>query len=110
MQSIRRLVTTITATALLALGAATPAQADSPVSLDWRAQGKVKVCGIQSQGQCGSCWAFATTCSMAAAFGIMTNCLPSILSEQQLIDCCSDGNQYCSSGCSGGWPTCIDRD
>jgi C1A family cysteine protease len=54
----------------------------------------------RNQGQCGSCWAFATTAVVEAAYAIKTSTLTPYLSNQQLIDCNTNGN----SGCNGGNP------
>ncbi|XP_076921474.1 vignain-like [Bidens hawaiensis] len=67
-----------------------------PKAIDWRLLNAVTP--VKNQGQCGSCWAF---CSIAAVEGInaiRTKKLVS-LSEQQLIDCDTYGN---NNGCGGG--------
>ncbi|MFQ6102374.1 MAG: C1 family peptidase [Anaerolineae bacterium] len=53
---------------------------------------------IKDQGQCGSCWAFATVGPLEAhlqAAGQMTD-----LSEQYLVSCNIESPKY---GCDGGW-------
>ncbi|KAK6727078.1 hypothetical protein RB195_005026 [Necator americanus] len=66
-----------------------------PVSVDWVSAGKV--IDVKDQGQCGSCWAFATVASVEAAYAIKTGQLTR-LSEQELVDCDSRNN-----GCNGGY-------
>lgn len=66
-----------------------------PASIDWREQGKLTP--IKNQGQCGSCWAFATVASVEAQNAIKKGKLVS-LSEQEMVDC--DGR---NNGCSGGY-------
>merc|ERR1711962_422543 len=69
-----------------------------PISLDWREYGAVA--GVQSQGICGSCYAYAVTGAMEGAYYLKTGDLIS-LSEQQIIDCTwGFGNK----GCKGGYP------
>lgn len=72
---------------------------ETPVSLDWRKKGAVGP--IRNQGQCGSCWAFASSFTVGAQYFIKSGNLVDI-SAQQLIDCSgSHGNH----GCNGGWMT-----
>jgi hypothetical protein len=74
-----------------------------PASLDWQALGRVT--NVSNQGQCGSCWAFATVAAIESLYLIATNgALKLNLSEQALMDC--DTTQF---GCGGGWPFPIMR-
>ena len=73
-----------------------PLRADRAASVDWVAEGKITA--VKDQGQCGSCWAFATTGVVEGACAVAGHELTS-LSEQQLVDC--DGYD---SGCQGGRP------
>ena len=69
---------------------------NAPVSVDWVSAGYVYA--IQDQGQCGSCWAFSSTCTVESSYAIgrgksyLYN-----LSEQQLVSCSTR-----NSGCNGG--------
>ncbi|KAG8385457.1 hypothetical protein BUALT_Bualt03G0047300 [Buddleja alternifolia] len=67
---------------------------DVPPSLDWRE--KNAVTPVQSQGPCGSCWAFSAVAAIEGIVQIKSGVLTS-LSEQQIIDC--DG---AFDGCQGG--------
>lgn len=68
-----------------------------PTSWDWVAKGKVGP--IKDQGQCGSCYAYATLCPMESLHAIKTGILLN-LSEQQIVDCSA---AYQNLGCNGGW-------
>ncbi|XP_056166986.1 zingipain-1-like [Syzygium oleosum] len=67
-----------------------------PESVDWVKKGAVNP--IKNQGRCGSCWSFSVVATVEAITQITSGVLLN-LSEQQLIDCATDGNQ----GCQGGW-------
>lgn len=70
---------------------------DLPSSIDWRTKGVVN--SVQSQDQCGSCWAFSATASLESASAIKYGKLTK-LSEQQLVSCA--GLKYGNLGCNGG--------
>ncbi|KAJ0017635.1 hypothetical protein Pint_10426 [Pistacia integerrima] len=67
-----------------------------PTSLDWRE--KDAVTQVKDQGNCGCCWAFSAVAAMEGITQIKTGKLIS-LSEQQLLDCSTNGN---NQGCNGG--------
>lgn len=67
-----------------------------PSSIDWTTKGAVTP--VKDQGQCGSCWSFATTGAMEGAYAVKYGSLPSF-SEQQLVSCAPKPNE----GCNGGW-------
>jgi C1A family cysteine protease len=71
-----------------------------PASIDWTTKGVVN--SIRDQGQCGSCWAFATTANAESVWAISTGKLLD-LSEELLVDCAS-GIGYFNLGCNGGTP------
>ena len=73
---------------------------DLPTQLDWVSKGVVQ--SVRDQGQCGSCWAFATTANAESVWAISTGELPD-LSEQYLVDCAT-GFGYFNMGCNGGQP------
>ncbi|CAI2357930.1 unnamed protein product [Caenorhabditis sp. 36 PRJEB53466] len=66
-----------------------------PASIDWRTENKLTA--VKNQGQCGSCWAFATVAAVEAQHAIKKGKLVS-LSEQEMVDCDDRNN-----GCSGGY-------
>jgi cathepsin F len=81
---------------------------DLPSDFDWRPQGAVNP--IKDQGQCGSCWAFATVANIEGAAFVSTGQLLS-LSEQELVDCDTakgtdtHGDAFGpDEGCDGGLP------
>jgi C1A family cysteine protease len=64
--------------------------------VDWRGY----MNPVRDQGQCGSCWAFASVATTEGRYAIKHGGSKVALSEQQLVDCSrSVGNQ----GCNGGW-------
>jgi C1A family cysteine protease len=73
---------------------------NSPVSIDWRNKGVVNP--VRDQGQCGSCWAFATTANAESVWAIYSGKLLDF-SEELLVDCAS-GVGYHNLGCNGGNP------
>jgi cathepsin L len=72
----------------------------TPSSIDWRSKGAVNP--VRDQGQCGSCWAFATTANAESVWAISSGQLLD-LSEEFLVDCAS-GVGYFNMGCNGGQP------
>lgn len=48
---------------------------------------------LRTQGQCGSCWAFATIGSVEGVNAIATGSLVA-LSEQELVDCDRPGDDH----------------
>ena len=71
-----------------------------PDSIDWTTKGVVN--SVRDQGQCGSCWAFATTANAESVWAISSGKLLD-LSEEFLVDCAS-GVGYFNMGCNGGNP------
>jgi len=71
-----------------------------PVSVDWRQKGIVTP--VKDQGQCGSCWTFATA-ELTESYWAMATGKLNILSEQQILDCTPNPN-HCggTGGCEGG--------
>lgn len=73
-----------------------------PAKFDWRnVNGRNYVTGVRDQGNCGSCWAFATTAILESRI-LITSHTPDTdldLSEQAMVSC-NDEN----SGCLGGYP------
>jgi cathepsin H len=72
---------------------------DIPAHWDWRDLGIVSP--VKNQAKCGSCWTFSTVGAMEShyikKYGQFRN-----LSEQQLVDCAGDFDNY---GCNGGLPS-----
>jgi len=67
----------------------------SVTEVDWRT--KNAVTPVKDQGQCGSCWSFASTGAMEGAHAIATGKLLSF-SEEQLINCVNGGQFTCDTG------------
>jgi KDEL-tailed cysteine endopeptidase len=67
-------------------------------TFDWRDYNVVNP--VRNQGQCGSCWAFATTANAESVWAIHTGHLYD-MSEQYLVDCAT-GVGYFNMGCKGG--------
>ncbi|KRX01314.1 hypothetical protein PPERSA_11761 [Pseudocohnilembus persalinus] len=65
-----------------------------PIQVDWTQKGKVTK--IKNQGNCGSCWAFATAGAYESAYAIQNGFLNN-LSEQKILDC------QLNYGCNGGF-------
>jgi Cysteine protease len=68
--------------------------APSNDSVDWRKKGVVNA--IKDQGQCGSCWAFASVMGAEGCYAVKFGKLYS-LSEQNCVDCVDT-----CMGCNGG--------
>ncbi len=70
-----------------------------PVSMDWRqAGGKNYVTPIRNQGQCGSCYAFASMAMLESRLLIASNASQKIFSPQDVVSC----SEY-AQGCDGGF-------
>ncbi|XP_076448030.1 dipeptidyl peptidase 1-like [Babylonia areolata] len=80
------------------------AAAKLPDNFDWRnVNGVNYVSPIRNQGQCGSCYAFASMAMNEARVRIMTNNTKQpVFSPQDIVGC----SRY-SQGCSGGFPYLI---
>ncbi|CAM6089528.1 unnamed protein product [Calypogeia fissa] len=70
-----------------------------PETKDWRLHDIVSP--VKNQKSCGSCWTFSTTGALEAAHAQATGHMV-LLSEQQLVDCAGDFNNF---GCNGGLPS-----
>jgi hypothetical protein len=65
------------------------------VKIDWKKNYGPAV----DQGQCGSCWAFATVAAIEGNLNVNFGDASYIFSKQQLVDC-----DKTNGGCNGGWP------
>ena len=70
-----------------------------PMSVDWRIHGVTTP--VKSQGQCGSCWAFASTAVLESHIALQTGYLYD-LSPQELVSCATNPH-HCGGkgGCTG---------
>jgi cathepsin H len=73
--------------------------AELPKTKDWREDNIVSE--VKNQASCGSCWTFSTTGALEAAHAQATGKMV-LLSEQQLVDCAGEFNNF---GCGGGLPS-----
>jgi len=73
-----------------------------PKSIDWRNSVPPVLTAIKNQGQCGSCWTFATAETVESHYAIATGSLQD-LSEQQIASCAANP-KHCggTGGCEGG--------
>jgi len=71
-----------------------------PSSIDWRDRGVVSV--VKDQGNCGSCWAFASAETLESQYALATGILVES-SPQNILDC-TDNPNSCggTGGCEGG--------
>ncbi|OTF76585.1 hypothetical protein BLA29_014957, partial [Euroglyphus maynei] len=71
-----------------------------PESYDWRnVNGINYVSPIRNQGDCGSCYSFASMAMLESRIRIQTNnTLKPVFSPQEIVDC----SEY-SQGCDGGF-------
>ena len=69
-----------------------------PQSIDWRQKSGI-LNDVKDQGHCGSCWSFASACTVESHHAIESGVLYS-LSEQQQVDC---SRGYGNEGCDGGF-------
>ncbi|XP_070490123.1 uncharacterized protein [Chironomus tepperi] len=84
-----------TARALPAAPAIYAPSTPARVAMDWRYYYSQP---IVNQGQCGSCWAFATA-SVIEAFNQIRGRGMTAMSQQNIVDC-----DTVDGGCNGGWP------
>jgi C1A family cysteine protease len=63
-------------------------------NVDWRD----KMRPVRNQGNCGSCWAFATHAVLEGFYQIQVGALKDHFSTQQSVDCDTR-----NGGCNGGW-------
>lgn len=71
-----------------------------PESFEWNNFGVVTP--VKNQASCGSCWTFSTVGSLEAFWNIQNKGRNVTFSEQQLVDCAGEFNNF---GCSGGLPS-----
>jgi cathepsin L len=70
--------------------------------VDWRLKGVIS--DVKDQGDCGSCWSFATSEIVESYYALATGQLH-VLSEQQILSCTNNSNDCGGTGgCEGGIP------
>jgi len=72
---------------------------DLPKEVDWRSKGVTSA--VKDQGQCGSCWAFASTALLESHIALKTGKLFNLSPEQ--IAMCAPNPKHCggTGGCEG---------
>ncbi len=76
------------------LSEAVSAAVSLPSHLDWRNNGGNYVTAVRDQGNCGSCWAFATTAALESTI-LRASAMPGLdlnLSEQVMVSCSGAGD------------------
>merc|ERR1711887_161005 len=75
---------------------------DLPAEIDWRTKGAIS--DVKNQGQCGSCWAFATTEMIESYAAIATGNLVELSAQQ--VTSCTPNPLMCggTGGCMGSIP------
>lgn len=73
-----------------------------PDVVDYRNSNPAVLTPVKNQGQCGSCWAFATTETVEAAVAIASGQAPPVLSPQEVTSCTQNPDQCGGTGgCNG---------
>ena len=76
-----------------------------PKTFDWRKKGVVTP--VNTQGHCGSCWAFSAVETVESALAIATGEPPVPLSIEQILVCCTTIVHSQCSSCMGGIPSLL---
>lgn len=77
------------------------AGATRPYQVDWRTVSPPVLTAVKDQGQCGSCWAHASTETMESHWALATGQL-SVLSQEQVTACTPNPSQCGGTGGCGG--------